>query len=184
MAASSPLAPNPKYAAMSRAAWIFAGGVSFAFFFAVVIFSSGPSSPPAGGGFDRFIGRLEDGADCPELFEIRNSVDPSSPLIEEMNSHLREIGCVSSWSARVFFDRPDESFTVREYEIYRSVIDTPMNVDDDAARQAVAERHRLTVDEVRTVVDSVMARMFRNGWFGSPEFEIRHASDWKPAAAR
>ena len=91
-----------KYARIFIGTWV-AAWISFGLlvaFFGVVIFFSGPSSPPAGGEFNRFIGRLEDGADCPELFEIRNSVDPSSPLIEEMNSHLREIGCVSSWSVR------------------------------------------------------------------------------------
>lgn len=53
-------------------------------------------TPPSGG----FYGRLEAGANCPELFEIRNELDPKDPDIPEMNDRLREIGCYSASSER------------------------------------------------------------------------------------
>lgn len=44
--------------------------------------------------------RLREGADCAELFDLRNREDPDSPLIVRMNEQLREIGCFSSGSER------------------------------------------------------------------------------------
>lgn len=47
-----------------------------------------------------FAERLAGGAGCAELFDIRNKHDPKSPLIDEMNEQLREVGCYMSSSTR------------------------------------------------------------------------------------
>jgi hypothetical protein len=73
-------------------------------------------------------------------------------------------------------------FTIREYSIYRAVIDTPMSVSEEEALRRVAKRHGITVAEAGKVVDKVMEVLSDNGWFGTPESEIRHASDWKGAS--
>lgn len=51
----------------------------------------------SGGDSHNFTRRLEDGASCAELFEIRNRVDIE---VERMNEQLRAIGCFSSTSER------------------------------------------------------------------------------------
>lgn len=64
-----------------------------------------PSDTPATDS-PSFSQALKSGASCSELFEIRNEVDPKSPLIEEMNDQLREVGCGSSGDERT--DQPGE----------------------------------------------------------------------------
>ena len=68
VAASSPLAPNPKYAAMSRAASIFAG-VSFVFFFAVLLFDG--SSTPTGGDSGESSRKINVAIGCEQAIEQR-----------------------------------------------------------------------------------------------------------------
>ena len=60
-------------------------------------------------GYPGFQARLAAGADCPELFEIRNEVkreDPSSA--DRMNEDLRSIGCYSSSSSRTSLKEVEE----------------------------------------------------------------------------
>ncbi len=59
--------------------------------------AANPGSGDTAGGF---YSRLDEGADCRELFEIRNDLDPKDPDIPEMNEALREIGCYSIGSKR------------------------------------------------------------------------------------
>lgn len=47
-----------------------------------------------------FNERLEAGADCPELYEIRNAMDPKSRHQDAMNQDLRRIGCGFSGNVR------------------------------------------------------------------------------------
>lgn len=47
-----------------------------------------------------FNERLDAGAPCQELFDIRNTADPKDPDIKRMNNQLRAIGCYSSSSDR------------------------------------------------------------------------------------
>ena len=67
------------------------------------------TSPPARNGspelvtegYPMFQARLAAGADCPELFEIRNEVRRADPAsADRMNEDLRSIGCFSSTSSR------------------------------------------------------------------------------------
>lgn len=69
-------------------------------------------------------------------------------------------------------------FTVKEYKIYRAVIDTPMTIPEAQAFQNIAKHYGVTVAEVQKVSKKVQNILFRNKWFASPEVEIRHASDW------
>ena len=61
---------------------------------------------PSAGEEQSFSQALKSGASCSELFDIRNEVDPKSPLIEEMNEQLGAVGCGSSGSERT--DQPGE----------------------------------------------------------------------------
>lgn len=72
-----------------------------------------------------------------------------------------------------------DTFTVKEYRIYRALIGAPMSVSEDAALESAARRYGVTVGEARGATDKVQRVLFQNNWFGSPEAEIRHASDWK-----
>jgi len=72
-----------------------------------------------------------------------------------------------------------DSFTVREYKIYREVLDTPMSVPEIQAYQNVAKRNGVTVAEAKKTVKKIQAILFQNNWFGSPESEIQHAIDWE-----
>lgn len=47
-----------------------------------------------------FSAALDEGADCGELFEIRNSMDPKDPAIDDANEDLRSVECYSSTSSR------------------------------------------------------------------------------------
>ena len=71
------------------------------------------------------------------------------------------------------------SYKVKEYRIYRAVISTPMSVSDAQALENVAKRYGVTVEEAKKTTKKVLYILSRNGWFGSPDSEIRHASDWK-----
>ena len=144
------------------------------------------------GAYAAFQQRLEAGATCEELFTIRNEIDPKSPLPERMNRALREVGCYLSSSTRsdqkasgggstaaTPSTAQAAGFTVQEYRIYRAVIDTPMSVPERQALESVAQDNGVSVDEVRKAVTGVQRALSRNNWFGTPESEIRHASDWK-----
>ncbi len=71
-----------------------------------------------------------------------------------------------------------DTFTVKEYNIYREIINTPMSVSEDQALKNVANKYGVTVIEAKNASRKVQEILFRNKWFGSPDSEIRHASDW------
>lgn len=70
-------------------------------------------------------------------------------------------------------------YNVREYRIYHVIISTPMSVPEEQALKSTAKRYGVTVSEAREVADKVNDILIRNRWFGTPDSEIRHASDWK-----
>ena len=75
-------------------------------------------------------------------------------------------------------DASSGSFTVREYRIYKAVIDTPLSVSEADARQRVAEKNNITADEAARITTMVLKTLVGNGWLGFPAQEIRRASDW------
>lgn len=153
---------------------------------AIVAVLTGCSDPEP---YELFMEGLEAGADCPQLFEARNAMHPKDPRHERVSHELRGIGCFFSTSTRRAppestmarlraTGQPVETFTMREYRAYRAVIDTPMRVPEDEALRRVAAAHGMTVDEVRAAANKVTLVIFRNGWLGTAESEIRYASDW------
>jgi hypothetical protein len=54
-----------------------------------------------GGRVPRFQKRLEGGASCQELMGIRDTYDPASADVADMNAKLSAIGCTSITSARI-----------------------------------------------------------------------------------
>ena len=131
-----------------------------------------------------FMDELQAGASCEELFVKRNSVDPSDPIIDQMNVELSYIGCHSSSSTRTDLveqntESEGPSFTVKEYRIYRAVIDAPLSVPEDQALRNAAEEYDVTTEEALATVEKVMQVLLANGWYGRPEAEIRRASDWQ-----
>jgi hypothetical protein len=149
--------------------------------------SSGPSSSINYIGFKQ---RLDAGAGCAELFEIRNSLDPKASDVVRMNNELREVGCYSSGSVRSITPPVAEktqsdknqvtaSFTVNEYKMYRAVLNVPSSVPEQQALRNVANRYKISVEDLRKVVNKVQKNLLDNKWFGTPESEIKHASDWK-----
>ena len=129
-----------------------------------------------------FQERLDAGAPCSELFEIRNALDSKSPLLPGINERLRGIGCFTASSTRVptgeLSRRGD--FTVREYRIYRNVIDTPTSVGEKQALEAASRKFGIEVSEVKGIVEKVLKEISKENWFGTADSEVRHASDWKP----
>ena len=71
------------------------------------------------------------------------------------------------------------TYTVKEYRIYRELIDTPMSMSEERAIVDIGRRYRINANEVERIVKRVQRALSRNSWFGSAETEIRHASDWQ-----
>lgn len=69
-------------------------------------------------------------------------------------------------------------FTVRDYKLYRAVISSPASVPEREALQQAANAFGMSADEAKAAIRKVQRDLSRNKWFGSPESEIRHASDW------
>jgi hypothetical protein len=166
---------------------------------AVVSNSQQSADPNASSGlssamnYSRFKQRLDAGASCAELLEIRNSLDPKATVVVRMNEELREVGCYSSESVRsstvstaekaksedVQKESRTITFTVNEYRMYRAVINAPSSVPEQQALQNVATQYKIPVEDVRKVVNKVQKSLFDNKWFGTPESEIQRATDWK-----
>jgi hypothetical protein len=70
-------------------------------------------------------------------------------------------------------------FTVREYRIYRSVATAPSFMTEAEVLKRAARQFEISTTQAKRVSDRVQALLLKNRWFGPPENEIRHASDWK-----
>lgn len=117
--------------------------------------------------YSKFRERLDAGAGCRELFGLRNSVDPSSPDREKMNKELRAIHCYFSGSTRKDEAPATGGFTVKEYRIYRSVVDTPMSISENQAFQNAAQRFQVSTEQARDAVKKVQGELAGNSWYGS-----------------
>lgn len=148
----------------------------------LVACGSTPTPTPQTDLYELFQLRLREGADCPRLFAIRNQAVPKSQSVEKMNSQLNRIGCNSSSSSRtdlgITTPTPGITFTVLEYRIYRAVIDTPMSVSEAQAISNAATKYGVSPTQARDTTEKAMSALAQNNWFGRPENEIRHASDW------
>lgn len=74
-----------------------------------------------------------------------------------------------------------EEFTVREYRIYRALIDSPFSIPEDQALRQLSEEYGLPSAKIKYVVDKVQRILFTKKWFGTPDSEVRHAVDWDPS---
>ena len=147
--------------------------------------------------FSEFMSELQAGASCEELFAKRkvakrNSADLSDHIridqltTDQMNIELSFIGCYGSSSERRdLAEQPanpeseESSFTVDEYRLYRSVIDTPLSIPEDQVMQNAAEEYGVTIQDANLIAEKVLLVLLTNSWFGRPEAEIRRASDWQ-----
>jgi hypothetical protein len=105
----------------------------------------------------QFMREFQAGADCPRLFDLRNAAKPDIPAErqEEMNRPLRSVQCFSSTSKRAARSTSEpDGFTVTDYRIYRSVVDTPISVSETRALQDAATRYGVTAAEARKATES------------------------------
>ena len=73
--------------------------------------------------------------------------------------------------------RTTDRFTVNEYRIYRAIMSTPMSIPESEAFEIAGKRCGVTAAQAEKMTKKVLRILTLNGWFGSPEFEIKHASD-------
>ena len=132
--------------------------------------------------YTKFLRAFQAGADCPTLFDLRIAArQRATPAVEEdMNTKLRSIQCFSSTSSRAEAGPSNTgAFTVREYRLYRAVLASPNSVSEAQATENAARQYGVTAAAALDASKRVQAALFKNGWFATPEAEIRHASDWK-----
>ena len=70
------------------------------------------------------------------------------------------------------------SFTVREYRIYRAILDVPMSVSEADGLRRVAQRYDSTPAKVEVTAGKVQSWLSNQSGFGTPDSEIGFASDW------
>jgi hypothetical protein len=136
---------------------------------------------------EQFVREFNSGADCPRLFELRNAAKQSATeaALKEMNAKLQSVECYSSSSKRKSnapAARPTFSFLVREYRIYRdtmTALAAAPDAPDGPVLKKVAKKYGVTVAVVEKTIEKVQTALSKNHWFGQPEAEIAHASDWK-----
>ena len=133
-------------------------------------------------GYQRFTRALDAGADCSRLYALRKEAQQGSSVAEQANMtrQLRSIGCFSSTSRRrTDGDRPVAgSYTVREYRIYRDVVDAPLYMSETQAMRQTARRFNTTPARAKASAEKVARILSQNNWFGSRASEERRASDW------
>jgi hypothetical protein len=145
---------------------------------AVAIAAQGCSDDDA---HTQFLREFEAGADCSRLFDLRNEArqSASAAIQEEMNAQLRTVQCFGSTSTRASTEPPRAgSFTVQEYRLYRDILSAPSSVSEAQAIENAAQKHGIPAAVARDAVMRVQNELVTNGWFATPDAEIRHASDW------
>ena len=138
--------------------------------------------PVQEGGYQRFTRALDAGADCSRLYALRKEAQSGSSVAEQadMTRQLRSIGCFTSTSRRrADGDRPVAgSYTVREYRIYRDVVDAQLYMSETEAMRQTARRFNTTPARAKASAEKVARILSQNKWFGSRASEERRASDW------
>lgn len=107
----------------------------------------------------------EDGIDSPMTTDVIDYIFKGKPL-PEPKSQFPKTGNINN------------TFTVKEYNIYKEVVNAPMSISEDKALSNAAKKYGLNVEETEKAVNKVQQILFKNHWFGAPDSEIRHASDW------
>ena len=73
---------------------------------------------------------------------------------------------------------PKGSFTMRQYQMYRALMDAPMSESESDAFRRIAREFDTTPEDTERIVKMVAETLNRNRWHGTPAQEIRRASDW------
>lgn len=140
------------------------------------------SQPVDQAGYQKFTRALKAGADCSRLYALRKEAGSGSSVAEQadMTRQLRSIGCFSRTSKRrADNDRPVAgSYTIREYRIYRDLVDAPLYMSETQALQQTARRFKTTPARAKASAEKVARILSQNDWFGSRAAEERRASDW------
>ena len=147
----------------------------------LVILSAG-AIPQESSAYQRFQAALRDGADCARLFALRREAQRTTTVSQqtEMSGLLRSVGCITSASKRRTSNtasRP-ETYTVRDYRIYRDVVDAPAYMSEAQVLQRTARKYKTTRARVKASAEKVLRVLSANDWFGSRASEERRASDW------
>ena len=149
----------------------------------ILMILSAAAMPEEQTAHQRFQDAVNDGADCSRLFALRKEARGSTSMSQqaEMSRLLRAVGCVTATSKR----RPAapasataDTYTVREYRIYRDVVDAPQYLREADILQRAARKHKTTRAHVRATAEKVVRILAANDWFGSRASEERRASDW------
>ena len=148
-----------------------------------LLLSLAASGLPQETAYLKFLNAVEDGVGCPRLFALRDEAKRSTSVAQQadMNGKLRSAGCFSRTSKRRAMTAPPakrETYTIREYRIYREVMDSPMYISESQALQRTARKFKTTPAHAKAVAEKVMRVLSGNDWFGSRASEERHASDW------
>jgi hypothetical protein len=150
----------------------------------ILIFCCGvPQLAQESTAYDTFLAAVGDGADCRKLHALRKRAQPSSSVAEQtdMTRLLRSAGCITSTSERALpgseAGRP-QTYTVREYRIYREVVDAPHYMAETQVIQMTARKFKTTASRVKATAEKVTRILSRSDWAGSRAAEERHASDW------
>ena len=134
-------------------------------------------------GYEKFLDALRSGADCPRLHALRKEARANSSVSEqaEMTRLVRSAGCITSTSKRRIAGSKattPETYTIREYRIYREVVDAPHYMSDTQAIERSARKFKTTAARVKATAEKVTRILSENDWAGSRAAEERHASDW------
>ena len=126
-----------------------------------------------------FLARLAGGADCEELYRIRNAVKGSGQD-ESMTRQLGSISCTGPSASRYTGPFRDGKFTLREFRVYAQVATTSESVSEIEALRRAAKSQNYPPSKGESITRKVMAELTRLGRMGVPrEAQIKHASDWK-----
>jgi len=120
---------------------------------------------------------------------------PSKMVTPELNFPQEELGAkyasianpvidyifnnkeLTEWPDEVTTLPKSDSYTTKEYKIYDFVINAPMSEED--AIKEMATRYKMSVEEIKKIVDKVMLILYENNWMGmSSEELLKRASDY------
>ena len=140
--------------------------------------------------YSRFSKEYQKGADCKRLFQIRLEI------IQGVNASQREqlkaiglklgaAGCFYNTSTRRRVpSREPGGFSVQDYWIYRTVIDTPYSVPLDEACRRAGAPYGFSGAEAKRIVDAVDMWLRLYNGRGTADSEVRFASDWSGESGR
>ena len=95
------------------------------------------------------------------------------------SSPVPTVGPTKEPIVAISIEQTDGSYTVREYRIYRDILETPPTTTDDEAVAMISEKYGMPSDAVTEIMEKVLNIISDNGWFEGADAEIKRASDLK-----